>query len=155
MNNCSNVFSNFPSFSAKIQNQFGFSIKNLQTDNAKQYLSSQFQSFLNSQRILHQTSCTHTLQQNSVAKWKYYYLVEISHSFLLHYNVPIHFWGHALLNASHLINCMPSLVLNNQIPYSILNPQQHLHHVPLHVFGSTCFVYDLTPAKNKLFIPSP
>ena len=58
--------------------------------------------------------------------------------------------GDALLTVCHLINYMPSSVLNNQIPYFILNPKQDLHIVPLRVFGSTCFVHDLKLGKNKL-----
>jgi len=40
MKNHSDVFSIFQSFSAEIQNQFGLSIKILQTDNEQEYLSS-------------------------------------------------------------------------------------------------------------------
>ncbi|MCI14428.1 hypothetical protein A2U01_0035559, partial [Trifolium medium] len=45
---------------------------------------------------------------------------------------------------------MPSFVLQNQIPYSILNPNNELYPIPLRVFGCTCFVHDLTPGKDKL-----
>jgi len=37
-------------------------MKILRTDNAREYISSQFQSFFSSQGILHQTSCSHTPQ---------------------------------------------------------------------------------------------
>ena len=150
MKNRSDVFSIFRNFSIEIHNQFGSSIKTLRTDNAKEYLSSQFQSFLTSQGIIHQTSCAHTPQQNGVAERKIRHLVETARTLLLHYNVPLRFWGDALLTACHLINRMPSSVLSNQIPYSILYPQQDLYPVPLRVFGSTCFVHDPTPGKNKL-----
>lgn len=45
---------------------------------------------------------------------------------------------------------MSSLILNNHIPYSILNPKQDLHFDPLRVFGSTCFVHDFTSGRNEL-----
>jgi len=48
LKNRSNIFSVFQSFSHEIQNQFGTTIKFLQTDNAHEYMSSQFQSFLTS-----------------------------------------------------------------------------------------------------------
>lgn len=47
-----------------------------------------------------------------------------------------------------------SFVLHNQIPHSTLNPEKELHFVLLHIFGSTCFVHDLTLLKNKLFVKS-
>ncbi|GAU20885.1 hypothetical protein TSUD_120770 [Trifolium subterraneum] len=45
---------------------------------------------------------------------------------------------------------MPSSVLQDQIPYSILNPHNELYPISLCVFGCTCFVHDLTPGKDKL-----
>lgn len=48
LENQSNVFSVIQNFSHEIQNQFGTTIKFLQTDNAHEYMSSQFQSFLTS-----------------------------------------------------------------------------------------------------------
>jgi len=45
---------------------------------------------------------------------------------------------------------MPSFILNNQVPHTLLYPTQDLYSIPLHVFGCTCFVHDLTPVKDKL-----
>ncbi|PNX77125.1 retrovirus-related Pol polyprotein from transposon TNT 1-94 [Trifolium pratense] len=45
---------------------------------------------------------------------------------------------------------MPSSVLGNKIPQSLLFPQDPLYVVPPRVFGSTCFVHDLTPGRDKL-----
>ena len=52
--------------------------------------------------------------------------------------------------AGYLINCMPSFVLNDQISHSVLYPKSPLHiFLPL-VFGSTCFVHNLSPRVDKL-----
>ncbi|XP_052731831.1 uncharacterized protein LOC128196107 [Vigna angularis] len=45
---------------------------------------------------------------------------------------------------------LPSSVLDNKIPHSILLPQDPLHPLPLRVFGSTCFVHDFSPGLDKL-----
>ena len=45
---------------------------------------------------------------------------------------------------------MPSSVLHDQIPHSLLFPDQPLYFLP-HVFGCTCFVHILTPGQDKLF----
>ena len=76
--------------------------------------------------------------------------METARILLLHHNVPFRFWGDAVLIACYLINRMPSSVLNNQIPYFVLYPNDVLYSTPLCVFGCTCFVHDLTPGKNKL-----
>src|SRR3954466_10553246 len=100
--------------------------------------------------ILHQTSCPHTPQQNGVAEHKNRHLVETTRTLLLHGNVPLGFWGDAVLMACYLINCMPSSVFNNKIPHSILLPNSPLHPIPPRVFGSTCFVHNLSPGLDKL-----
>ena len=150
MKNRSEVFSIFQSFCAEIKNQFGTSISILRSDNAREYFSTQFQTFLSSQGILHQSSCAHTPQQNGVAERKNRHLIEIARTLLLHSNVPFRFWGDAILTACYLINRMPSSVLQNQIPHSILFPSESLYPLPPRVFGCTCFVQDLTPGKDKL-----
>ncbi|RVW91082.1 Retrovirus-related Pol polyprotein from transposon RE1 [Vitis vinifera] len=100
--------------------------------------------------ILHQSSCAHTPQQNGVAERKNRHLVETARTILLHSNVPFRFWGDAVLTACYLINRMPSSVLHDQIPHSLLFPDQPLYFLPPRVFGCTCFVHILTPGQDKL-----
>ncbi|KAF3633189.1 Omega-amidase NIT2 [Capsicum annuum] len=57
MKDRSELFSIFKSFCAEIQNQFGVSIRAFRSDNALEYLSSQFQEFMTYQGIIHQISC--------------------------------------------------------------------------------------------------
>ena len=64
MKDRSELFSIFKSFFAQIQNQFGVSIRTFCSDNALEYLSSQFQQFMSHHGIIHQTSCPH-----SSTKW--------------------------------------------------------------------------------------
>ena len=150
MKNRSELFSIFEQFYREIRTQFGLSIRTLRSDNAREYLSQQFQTFMSSNGILHQTSCPHTPQQNGIAERKNRHLVETTRTLLLHGNVPLRFWGDAVLTACYLINRMPSSVLNNKIPHSILFPNSPLHPIPPRVFGSTCFVHNLSPGLDKL-----
>ena len=69
MKNCSKLFSHFCAFRDEIHTQFHVSIQNLRSDNAKEYLSEQFQSFMFQNDILDQTSCVNT-PQNGVAERK-------------------------------------------------------------------------------------
>ncbi|RVW44593.1 Retrovirus-related Pol polyprotein from transposon TNT 1-94 [Vitis vinifera] len=78
------------------------------------------------------------------------HLVETARTILLHSNVPFRFWGDAVLTACYLINRMPSSVLHDQIPHSLLFPDQPLYFLPPRVFGCTCFVHILTPGQDKL-----
>ncbi|XP_073224771.1 uncharacterized protein [Cicer arietinum] len=54
------------------------------------------------------------------------------------------------LTACYLINRMPSSVLDGNIPHSVLFPHTPLHPLPPRVFGSTCFVHNLSPVLDKL-----
>ncbi|RVW19974.1 Retrovirus-related Pol polyprotein from transposon TNT 1-94 [Vitis vinifera] len=100
--------------------------------------------------ILHQSSCAHAPQQNGVVERKNRHLVETARTILLHSNVPFRFWGDTVLTACYLINRMPSSVLHDQIPHSLLFPDQPLYFLPPRVFGCTCFVHILTPGQDKL-----
>ena len=85
-----------------------------------------------------------------MAECKNRHLVETTHTLLLHHKVPQRFWGDAILAACYLINCMPSSVLHDQIPHSILLPTQPLFYLPPRVFVCVCYVHILTPGQDKL-----
>lgn len=104
MKNRSDVFSTFQTFCSEIKTQFGTQIKILRSENAREYLSTSFQSFLTSKGILHQTSSAHPPQQNSVAERKNWHLVETARTMLIQNNVPHRFWGDVILTACYLIN---------------------------------------------------
>nr|XP_009802752.1 PREDICTED: uncharacterized protein LOC104248230 [Nicotiana sylvestris] len=55
----------------------------------------------------------------------------------------------AVITAGYLINRMPSSSIQNQIPHSVLFPKSPLYSLPPRVFGSTCFVHNLAPGKDK------
>ena len=105
---------------------------------------------MSSHRILYQSSCAYTPQQNGVAECKNRHLVETARTLLLHDKVPQSFWGDAILAACYLINCMPSSILHDKIPHSILFPNQPLFRLLSCVFGCVCFVHILTPGQDKL-----
>ena len=129
------LFSIFQKFHVEVQTQFNTSIRILQSDNAKEYLSGPFSSFLSSHGILHQSSCTYTPQHNGVAKRKNRHLVETTCTHLLHRKVPQRFLGDATLATYYLINRMQSSILHDQIPHSIIFPNQPLLCTPPRVFG--------------------
>ena len=105
---------------------------------------------MSSHRILHQSSCAYTPQYNGMAEGKNRHLVETARTLLLHQKVPQRFWEDAILVACYLINFMSPSVLHDQIPHSIIFPNQHLFCHPPRVFGCICFVHILPPRQDKL-----
>ena len=64
MKSRSELFSHFTAFCVEIQTQFHVPVKILRSDNAKEYLSKPFQSFMLQHGILHQTSYVDTPSHN-------------------------------------------------------------------------------------------
>ena len=114
----------------KFETQFNTFICILPSDNAKKYLSASISSFMSSHGILHQSSCVYTPQQHGVAECKNHHLVETALTLLLHHKVPQRFLGDAILTACYLINRLLSSILHDQIPHSILFPNQPLFCFP-------------------------
>ena len=91
MKNRSKLFSHFRAFYAEIHTQFHVYVQNLRSDNAKEYVSEQFQSFMLQHGILHQTSCVDTPAQNEVAERKNRHLLKTTIALLFQMHVPKHF----------------------------------------------------------------
>ena len=70
MKNHTELFSHIRAFYAEIHTQFQVFVQNLRSDNAKEYLFEQFQSFMLQNDILHMTSCIDIPSQNRVAERK-------------------------------------------------------------------------------------
>jgi len=83
------------------------------------------------------------------------HLIKTSHTILIYGDVPQRFWGHVVLSACYLINCMSSSILDDKILHSILFPHDPLHSLPPKVFGCTCFVHNFSPSLDKLSPKSP
>ena len=122
MKNRAKLFFIFKKFHAEIHTQFNTSIRILISDNAKEYFSMSFSSFMFSQDILHQSFCAYTPQHNGVVERKNRHLVETARTLLFHHKVPQSIWGDAILVVCYLINSMSSSVLHDQISHSVLLP---------------------------------
>jgi len=107
MKNRFELFSIFEQLYKEIKTQYGVSIRSLRSDNAREYLSHQFQNFMASNGILHQTSCPYTPQQNGLGERKNRHFIENIRALFLHGNV-------------------------------------------LSLFGTTCFVHNLSLGLDKL-----
>ena len=130
--------------------QFNVYAQNLRSDNAKEYVLEQFQSFMLQHDILHQTSCVDTPAHNGVAERKNRHLIETARTLLFHMHVPKHFWADVVSTACFFINRMPSSVLNWDTPYHIIFPNKRLFPIESQIFECTCFVRYVRPQVSKL-----
>uniref|UniRef100_A0A2N9GSX8 Integrase catalytic domain-containing protein n=1 Tax=Fagus sylvatica TaxID=28930 RepID=A0A2N9GSX8_FAGSY len=146
----SQLFSVFQSFYAEISNQFNAKLLAFRTDNAREYLDSAFQQFLESRGIIHQTSCVRTPQQNVIAERKNGPILAITRALMLQMNVPKLFWADAVLTAAYLLNRMPSRILKGKSPFEMFFPGKNPFSVPPRVFGCVSFVHNHSPNRDKL-----
>ena len=80
----------FKVFLALIETQFSTKIKILRSDSSGEYMSNEFQFFLQSHGIISQRSCPFTPQQNSVDERKNRHL-NVVRTLLIESCVPSHF----------------------------------------------------------------
>ena len=103
-------------------------------------MPTEFQAFLASKGIIHQHSCPSTPQQNGVTERKNHHLLDVLRTLLLESSIPSMFWVEALKIATHLINRLPSQVLQMESPYFCLFAMQPSYD-HLRIFGCVCFVH--------------
>lgn len=103
-----------------VKNQFAKTIKVIRTDNGTEFVNSVCETMFKEMGVIHQRSCPYTPQQNGVAERKHRHLLEVTRALRFQAKIPLKYWGHCVLAASHIINRLPSSVLNFQTPYEKL-----------------------------------
>src|SRR5436190_20907796 len=123
----SEVMKYFQNFDSYVRTQFDKRIKVLRSDNGTEYTNKEFGAYLSSQKIQHQTTCPDTPAQNGVAERKNRHLLEVARALMFQMNVPKHLWSDAVFTATHLINQMPSRVLEMKLPCQIFLGRNTFH----------------------------
>ncbi|CAN1263655.1 Retrovirus-related Pol polyprotein from transposon TNT 1-94 [Linum perenne] len=132
-------------FVSMIKNQHNQLVKTIRTDNGLEFRMSDFFSSLG---IEHQTTCVYTSQQNGRVERKHRHILNVARALLFQSSLPIKFWGYAVNHSVHLINRLPTPVLNGRTPFEVLTSKT-VSYDHLRVFG--CLVYStiLTPGRLK------
>ena len=91
MKDKSEVGKNFQTFNQMVQTQFHTKIQVLRIDNGREYYHSTLGAYLNDHRIIYQSSCVDTPQQNGVAERKNRHQMEVARSLMLVTHVPKQF----------------------------------------------------------------
>ena len=129
------MFQVFHNFQALVERKFDSKIIAVQSDWGGEY--EKLNSFFQNIGISHHVSCPHAHQPNWSAKRKHRHIVEVGLALLPGASMPLKFWDEAFLTAVHIINMLPSRVINNKTPVERL-----LHTKPdyksLRFFGCAC-----------------
>ena len=143
------LFLVFKSFYAKIPYQFNAKLFVFRTDNAREYLDSSFQQFLESRGIIHQTSCVRTPQQNGITERKNGPIVAIARALMLQMNVLKLFWADTILSATYLLNRILSHILKGKSPFEMFFLGKNPFSVPPRVHNHSPNCDKLDPRAHK------
>ena len=103
-----------------VENQLDRKIKVLRTDRGGEYQSTHFKELCDEKGIVHQLTMPYTPQQNGVAERRNRTLMEMVRSMMAQANLPITYWGDALLTAAFVLNRVPSKSVSTT-PYELWN----------------------------------
>ena len=134
-----------PSFFVMIQNQFGYCIKVVRSNNAKEL---SFIEFFDSKRVIHYHFYIERPEQNSTVERKHQHLLNVARAFLYQSFIPLVYWENCVLTATYVINKIPTQLLQNRSPFEVLN-RKAPSYTHLKAFGCLCYASTLLSTKDK------
>ncbi|KAD3068636.1 hypothetical protein E3N88_36516 [Mikania micrantha] len=145
----SEFFAIFSTFVTFVQTQFSCKIKVFQSDGGTEFLNHNVKNLLNDNGTFHRISCLYTPSQNGRAERKHRHVVETGLALLFNSNLPTSYWEHAFASAVHIINRLPTKVLDNRSPFEVLFlvPPDYTN---FHVFGCRVYPYLRDYSEHKL-----
>ena len=131
-----------------MENQLDRKVKTLRTDRGGEYTSTAFDDICNEKGIEHQFTIPYTPQQNGVAERRNRTLFDMIRSMMSQAQLPISFWGDALLTATYVLNRVPSKSVDTT-PYELWT-QRKLELSNLRPWGCGAYTHSTDSRYGKL-----
>ena len=134
----------------QVENETGEKIVMLCTDNGREYVNSEFETFVQQQGIQRQLTVPYTPQQHGVAESCNRTLVKMGRSMMFHAGVQQNLWAEAVNTAAYIRDRCPTKANDYKTPYEVwYGRQPTVKH--LSTFGSLAVALDKT--KKPKFEP--
>ena len=139
----------FWNFKAKVENESGYKIQILRSDNGKEYTSNSFNSFCEEAGIQHQLTAPYTPQKNRVSERRNKFILEMTRCMLHEKNLPKKLWAEAANTAVFLQNQLLTRAVKDQTSFEAwygYKPSLNF----LKIFGCLCFTLVPQIKRDKL-----
>ncbi|GJV12795.1 retrovirus-related pol polyprotein from transposon TNT 1-94 [Tanacetum coccineum] len=110
-------------------------------DNGGEYKNNIFTKFYKDEGIIRHFTVRHTPQQNGVAERMNQTLLEKVWCMLSNAGLGKEFWAEAVTYVCHLVNCLPSTVIDGKTPFEKWYGKHASDYDSLHVFGSVAYYH--------------
>ncbi|XP_074322282.1 uncharacterized protein LOC141659360 [Apium graveolens] len=110
----------------------------MRSDHGTEFFNSALNSLLADRGIAHQASCIGTPAQNGRVERKHRQLLSIARAIRFQSGLPIIYWGQCIQTACHIINRLPTPVLDHKTHFLCLYGKEP-DYTQLRVFGCLCF----------------
>jgi hypothetical protein len=134
-----------------LKTQINIDIKEIFTDNGKEYINKQFNNITNKYGIIHSKSPIYTKEPNGFIERINLTLMNKVRAILANSKAPNYLWGEALLAATYLYNRTPHSALGFRTPYELyynIKPDTSIYN-NLYTWGSTAY-YTINKQITKL-----
>lgn len=146
--NKSDVLDAFKNYKTYVEKFTEKKIKNLQSDNGREYVNKEFDDFLRSEGIRRRLTAPYTPQQNGIAERKNRTLVEMARCMMRQAGSPPSFWAEAVHTANYIRNRCPTTALNGEIPFKQWTGKKPTV-IYMQVFGAKVYYKDKGSQKGK------
>jgi len=135
-------------FCIMVNIQFGAKVKIIISDDGSEFSSGPMKKFYGEHRIIHQTSCVDTPQQNGRVERNHRHVLNVARALRFKANLPLDFWAECVLTAAYLINRTSSPIFDGKTPYEVLfNAKPSYEHI--RGFRCLCYVHNHQRPKDK------
>ncbi len=125
---------------ALVENQYGFKLKCLGTDNGLEFCNKEFESFCQSHGIKRHKIVRFTPQQNGLAERMNRTLVDKTRCLLVNSKLPKSFWAEAVNTTCYLVNRSPSAAIGFKTPKEVWSGRP-VNYENLRIFGCPTYVH--------------